>query len=1281
MNNIIIKILLKLIRETIEEIFKDTPISKAIESTRKSFQHLDTVDTDLSRWCESEQFRNILDKLKSGERDFDDEDIINSFIQTTGFNLQDKTIETVTEIIKTFLENLELELYSGKDGLGIHALREEKLHENTIETIKTESTKSYEKVIDKIGDTESTLSKGQNLIYTKVEEINENMKKFLSTYQDVSIDKGEKEYHTQIDNALELYNNGQIKAAKRLLLSLREKLKGKTISKKIEFRIATNIAACYMQLSDIETAKKETEKAIELGSEYPVTYTNRAQIAILEKDFDKALELSKKALEIDKKHPNGAATYIYSLFKLNKNSELNQFINDNSWIQENHICLSSLGNIKYEEGIFEDSERFYHSSIEKNNDDPLTYLLLAETILYPIQRELYKKQPLPWLITEKVINKILEAENLLSTALEILKDSDNIYLINSAYINRAVARLNLGKFNECYEDCQKVLQTDINNLTVLRNKGVCCIQLKKFEEAILCFTHFLSIFEEYEIKIMLSVAYMSNNQEDNAIAVLEPLLNLKSNNINQVEIGCLLVNAYKKSKNYDKINDIIQTLTEKWPNNIDVLILQSLKMKDEKKFDEAIEILSKAIQKVTNSERDILTLVLGDLYYSIEQFDKASETYNNIVDKTKDNTILHRYVISLYNSGKIREALTITQTIRKKKKVIPVLSEIEARAYEYIGDLIKAIDMREALNEVEPYNIDNQLRIATLKLRLNDETGAKNTLLTIKLKNVKNNPKHLIEIAKLRDFLKLPDAIPYAYRSRRLDSNNPEIHISYIGIMLSPNQLNNLPLNIDKIDIDCTVYLKNNGEKKIFTIINEDSPFEDKAELARNEISHKSELAVKLLGNKKGEKVTLKESPLGNISYEIVEIKNKYVHAFHESISNFTTFFPDHMGIQKIETKDKDHSKLFNLVDERHSFVDNLNKLYKDKKIPLSSLAKLANTDIMNVWSSLIQSKDLKLIASSGNIIELINQENSLFHENAITLDMTALLTIVALGIEDKIPKRFKEIYIHQSIHDELNDAIMKSEVLGKESFSIGKEGNHYLKYEVTDEVRKNKMDFLKKISQFIKDNIKTVPVDSIMDIPQTEMEMFSKILYPSSLFSILLAKERNLLFYSDDFGLRILANQFGVKKSIWIQNILIDLLNRKIISENLYIEMIERLILLNYHFVHIGYRDIIHFLKINNFILNNNLKRILSLLSNTESEEDSVIVVGVGVLLSLLSSSELFTERQFVVDVILKALINSRNPKQVLNKIRNSVINLSPDKCAFIIKLIQYWKGQQLLI
>jgi hypothetical protein len=121
----------------VKRLLKGTPvvtaIDEAISATTDEFREVEGVSDNLRRWCESEDFVNLLTQFKDGTRAPQPDQVVSSFVTATGFYLGDRTRthKAARTILEAFARNLGAALHKGDDGILTLAAREEVQHQTT----------------------------------------------------------------------------------------------------------------------------------------------------------------------------------------------------------------------------------------------------------------------------------------------------------------------------------------------------------------------------------------------------------------------------------------------------------------------------------------------------------------------------------------------------------------------------------------------------------------------------------------------------------------------------------------------------------------------------------------------------------------------------------------------------------------------------------------------------------------------------------------------------------------------------------------------------------------------------------------------------------------------------------------------------------------------------------------------------------------------------------------------------------------------------------------------
>ncbi len=373
------------------------------------------------------------------------------------------------------------------------------------------------------------------------------------------------------------------------------------------------------------------------------------------------------------------------------------------------------------------------------------------------------------------------------------------------------------------------------------------------------------------------------------------------------------------------------------------------------------------------------------------------------------------------------------------------------------------------------------------------------------------------------------------------------------------------------------------------------------------------ELAYKALENEPN-------NPKAHLSYiytflrkeqvEDEEFEDKYVKAFQKSICGFNKRFPEEKALQRFEIKDK-YINLFKIVDKLVESTENITGLYRESKVPLAVISKFINRKPFDVWATFTQMRDVGIKISYGLPDETLTEVTTIkeYHDNSIVVDIYPLFLLSHLNKLELLKKLFKKVYVHQSIVDELTEAINYHRIsIHKGQKIFGKIDNQYKLIEIPPEQIQKTVALLERIRDFLSKNesCKICGLSKERDINERNL---INALHNTSRDSVFLADDLNLPLYCDDRMLRvILRNEYNIKS--FSTQPLINLSQAEgIISLNERFELQKEMIDFSYEFVSMDAAFIYFFLKKENYNMNN-IQNIITMLASRETSIQSLGVV-----------------------------------------------------------------------
>jgi tetratricopeptide (TPR) repeat protein len=1211
-------------------------LARASKSTETEYPAAENL---LEVWTKSAHFSGVVEMALDGRRDADDDALIASFTAATGFDAGSQTREQARQIVEAFLRHLADAHYSGPQAIPVLAKR--------IETQHSESKSLF-----------AALDAGLRQVTARLD----------SSAPTAGSTGLEQSYHATVDAARDLLQQGKPRTARQLLNKLLGQLQASSVSAWLSFRIVTNLGSAALMLDELDIAAREFERALTLQPESVKALTNCAQIAILRGRLPEAEELVDRARLLDPRDTNAVALKIEVLQRAKRWGDLKSLEAAELWIRDNVVCLLALANARYKEERFADSEGLTRRALAIEPDDVHAHDLLGQSIAFPLLASLRGEPSLDLAPSDR--DRLLEAERAFSGAVEGMAENEGKSELVVALVNRAAIRLALHNLDGALSDCQRVLGLDPTNTEALRNKGLILVNLDREADAISCFEELWRIRREPAIAVDLAHCYLETGRADRATEMLRDVwANVEGGRSPMV--GYMLLRSYAAASRKNEALAFAEELRSLFPTETMSLIAIAKFYDGEGREADALKALEAALDAARGREKTLVAFEVGTFHYSHGRFQEAADAFEQAGEMRRDNPGLKRYLIALFNAGRLHEALAIARRVRSTGPALPVITEVEARVLEEVGELDEALELRKQLASIDPDNLEHSLRAAQLYIRQNNLEAARELVEKAAPKRESNDWNVLVNLARLRAMLGMDGVLDLAYEARRQGFDKPEAHMTYVGLFLSREKLGEELKAPEAIGVHSTVHLKSTDERRIFTIIESTTK-----PLRQEEIKANGDLAKRLIGAKKGQTIRLTAGHIEDVEYEILDVQSKYVHAFQETLTGFATWFPEENSLQRMTVKDNDFVRLFSVLDARNAVVGQLTAAYKAVRLGLGAVAHLAGVSEIDVWASMASSNEGAVLAGSGSADDNQAESDAVAQSNGLILDLSAILTVDYLGIGDVLSKGFDRLCVAQSVLDHLQEQILREEIGPSTAGTLGKHGEHYTRSEITPEQQAAHLAKLRGLRDFVLNKTTVVSMPAALDFRRSEIEDFEQALGESGFGSVLAARSLKLPLFADDLFLRRFAKVTWSVNGVWSQQVLLDLRRRGQLDEPTYHRLVVQLAVANYAFLSIDARGLLQLLRDEEFKLNPRVTRVFQLLKGPDCDEDSAIRVGLDLLrLVWLEGGLLQHQRHLVLDLLLSGLFAGRPRRRVLSKLKAGLPSrfpLAPQYAIEILRLLE---------
>jgi hypothetical protein len=391
------------------------------------------------------------------------------------------------------------------------------------------------------------------------------------------------------------------------------------------------------------------------------------------------------------------------------------------------------------------------------------------------------------------------------------------------------------------------------------------------------------------------------------------------------------------------------------------------------------------------------------------------------------------------------------------------------------------------------------------------------------------------------------------------------------------------------------------------------------AAIKRGEFPPSHTLVESLLGKREGESASIPSTlEIGTQEYTVENIRSKFVYAWHESLDAYTNWFPGVPGIWRGQFKTSPDGEvnaqsfrpLFKMLDHIDQRQEQGMQLYRERKRTIGSLALVLGENPILTWKRLVAKPDVGVYCFSGKGQELGNAVAILQSGSRIIVDITSLLTIHSLEIGDSIVTEFGNPGVLRSTLELIENLLAQEITLGKEHLRIGKEGDHYFKNFVTQELIDHNRRVLTSLQAWAEANCEILSWRAALNIPRNERLHLGEVFGQTFFDTMLVAAEEDLMLYSDDGLLRALAKNEYQVAGLWTQATLEHLRQKGVISKDAYNKAVVRLAGMNYHHTSINKEILLEAARMADWLPRYPFLHTLRMLGGTQSNMDPAVNV-----------------------------------------------------------------------
>ena len=318
---------------------------------------------------------------------------------------------------------------------------------------------------------------------------------------------------------------------------------------------------------------------------------------------------------------------------------------------------------------------------------------------------------------------------------------------------------------------------------------------------------------------------------------------------------------------------------ERQPRNPRLLTLSALHRNIYGDSDGAKKLLLFALELASEDDSRQIQFRLASLCFDLAHYREAADLLGELIGGAATHPAATFYLMCLVRSEQFRQALDWTRSIRAINcQPSKLVIEAEAMILAYVGDVRAAVSCLEEICSAEDSSPTDKVRLALAQFRCGDRNAALKTVERANSTELRQDPKSLLDLARLQVVLGADGALNSAYLARRHGIDDPATHTGYMEVFQGGERALAEP---EVVGPGTAICLRSDSTARWWYVLDQ-----DEQSLSGNEVPATSELARKLVGHRVGDSVVLRQD-LEDLSYQIIEIQSKYVRAYQESIEEF----------------------------------------------------------------------------------------------------------------------------------------------------------------------------------------------------------------------------------------------------------------------------------------------------------------------------------------------------------------------------------------------------------
>ena len=420
----------------------------------------------------------------------------------------------------------------------------------------------------------------------------------------------------------------------------------------------------------------------------------------------------------------------------------------------------------------------------------------------------------------------------------------------------------------------------------------------------------------------------------------------------------------------------------------------------------------------------------------------------------------------------------------------------------------------------------------------------------------------------LLDFSETARALQHAYTSVTEDLADAEVVMKFIGLVLRATSERWEPEKDPKVGSGTWVRLVRSGGESFEALIGEDQdrPW-------GQAVQESNAFIARCLGLRKEEEFEVENSLGSKERWKVSEIKPCWLQAFHHLTGDFGQRFPEARGFAAVTMVDDDLEPALEQVRRHSAMAREQADVYLRNPIPLVMASGHRPGGVVAFAQYLGSIGEQVRVCTGGS--EEREEALTFIRENdrrGAVIDAFTAWHAAALGVLPAITERVGEIAIPPNELGQLQ--AMREEWAGGDegdSMSVDYREGEFVRFIETAEDRKRRLDAVNELVAAVESSCVVEP----LQLPDRLSEMGEKLvrLPPSGAFAAAVMAGESRLLLCEDFVMRRLARDGFSARGVWLQAVLSDAEQAGAMSFNSYADSVVYLAYLRHSYVSVDAR------------------------------------------------------------------------------------------------------------